>query len=282
MRSADALPAVLCKHHHRRTALVEVRHGSTRRLVVLDGEDSIFQTSPYDFYGVTCTSRAATAVSSSRANTLTSLCPGRRKAIPIIMSESTPDFSRISAHTCTRDYQTCLIGPDLDCPLPPSWWRDRLRGIKHRVSKLNAPWIDWGAQAHRFEHRWAQLLALRTSQPDMDVVLLDTLWGWPRHRRHLHDRLGELSPKFDIRAAASLPRTPSLRNRRCHAATTYRQITLWRSSGDGVKGPKELLARSRVGVFATGFHYGCRSIVSFAWMQGLKVLSRSIPRSNPW
>lgn len=32
---------------------------------------------------------------------------------------------------------------------------------------------------------------------------------------------------------------------------------------------EQLLASSRLGVFATGFHYGWRTIVTFAWAVGL-------------
>lgn len=35
------------------------------------------------------------------------------------------------------------IGPDLDVALPHSWQGARGRGLRHRVTKLNRPWIDW-------------------------------------------------------------------------------------------------------------------------------------------
>ena len=53
--------------------------------------------------------------------------------------------------------------------------------------------------------------------------------------------------------------------------------------GGGVgPGYETALAASRVGVFATGFHYGWRNIVTLAWAIGLPVLCDPIPYRFPF
>lgn len=268
--AGDLLPAPVRAHPHRRTAVLRVRDGARARLIVLDGEDSIFQTSPLiqwcDLY-FSCTYRSRFFSGDSFDLELPWQTDGE-------LDHYQREYGRLQqafAPHLHKGRPLVPIGPDLDAALPMTWVGARWRGVKHRLSKLRAPWIDWSAQHERFEHRWARLLALRTSEPDVDVVLKDSLWGWPRHRRALHERLSALADRFTIHSELHY-REPFAYELGGMPAPNADDYPI--RAGGGVPGAYEsMLARSRVGVFATGFHFGCRSIVMFAWMQGLRVLS---------
>lgn len=145
----------------------------------------------------------------------------------------------------------------------------KIRGLHHRLDQRFGSGMSWRYDLQDFENRYAYLEALRRAPLRHDVVLLDTLWGWPRHREALHRRLNELSA-----------------SRRIHARLNWRPGSEWDGSKQNptpeagypivsghVDNYEAMLASSRLGVFATGFHFGWRNIMTLALMWGLPVLS---------
>jgi hypothetical protein len=108
-------------------------------------------------------------------------------------------------------------------------------------------------------------------------VLLDTLWGWPRHRLALHRRLQSISGHY-----------------RVHSRLNWSEPVPYDGSAENPLNPADfpvatepiddyesMLAASRVAVLATGFHWGWRAIMAFALMVGLPVYMDR-PLFEPW
>jgi len=267
---ADLLPEPIRRHAHRRTVAVSLADGAHRRIVVLDGEDSLFQTSPLiascDAYFTSTYHRRFFA-----GEPFACALPWQTEPEIAWYRQEYARLQTCFAPHLTKARPLAPLGPALEWTRPPGYVRGKLDALRHRLSLLRAPAVDWGLQHARFERRWAHLLALRRMPLRHDIVLKDSLWGWPRHRIALHRQLAALAPSADIRAELHYhapthhagPADPSLR------PEDYPLVT-----GGGVSGDYEaLLASSRLAVFATGFHWGCRNIVTLAWFLGLKVLS---------
>jgi hypothetical protein len=161
------------------------------------------------------------------------------------------------------------IGPELESEAPLSPSRQRLHNLRYRIRKAFTRTIDWLPQYERFEKRWDKLHELRTLEPRYDVVLKDSLWGWPHHRMALYRKLAALSGTFEIRAELHY-REPEAYELGDHLSPDPANFPF--KTGAGITGDyEEMLAASRLGVFATGFHWGCRNIVTLAWFLGLPV-----------
>jgi hypothetical protein len=110
-------------------------------------------------------------------------------------------------------------------------------------------------------------------------VLLDTLWGWPRHRLALHRQLQVLSNA----------------GHQIHSKLNWAEPSHWDGSntdpldraqfplmaGRNIENYEEMLAASRLAVFASGFHWGWRNIMTLALMWGLPILADR-PYLEPW
>ena len=157
------------------------------------------------------------------------------------------------------------LSPTAQLSLPELKVRNAFEKIARRLGE-SEPWFN---AHHSFEQRYCSLLALRNAPANYDVVLLDTLWGWPRHRYALHQRLQELGKAgFNI-----------------HAHLNWSEPTTWDGSARAplerslfpvltgqVVNYEKMLAESRLAIFATGFHWGWRSIMALALMLGLPML----------
>jgi hypothetical protein len=121
------------------------------------------------------------------------------------------------------------------------------------------------------------LLALRHAPLKYDVVLNDSLWGWPARRISLHNQLDCLKDRFAIHAKLSWAPPVSFdasdRLGLCSAdfPRVIGQITDY----------EEMLASSRLGIFATGFHWGWRSIMTLTMLFGIPVLTDRL-LLQPW
>lgn len=268
--SADLLPEFVRAHKHRRTAAVRISDGSLSRLVILDGEDSIFQTSPLiehcDLY-LSCTYRSR-FFNDERFDLQE---PWQSDSDVAWYRE---EYKRLQERFRTHFHKACPlapIGPAMEWTPRLPFVKRKVHGLRHRLSALRAPKTDWGPQYERFSLRWEQLMEMRKIPVRHDVVLKDSLWGWPMHRVTLHRRLASLSGRYDIRADLNyLPATEHGGINAPHPDPADFPM----KCGGGVTGNyEEILAASRIGVFSTGFHWGCRNIVTLAWLLGLKVLS---------
>lgn len=266
---AELLPPAIRQHQHRRTVAIRISDGARSTLVVLDGEDSLFQTSSLiehcDLY-FSCTFRKKFFNREPFDlelpwQTECELRPYREKYQAV--------QERFRAHL-KKGRLFVPIGPNMEPNLPLNFLNAKVLNLRHRIAKLKAPWLDWGVQFSRFERRWEHLRHLRAKTPIHDVILKDSLWGWPRHRIALHQRLRELSSDFKIGAELHyrVAEPYELGTHPAPVREDFPQIV-----GQGVAGDYETqLASSRIGVFATGFHYGCRNIVTLAWFLGMRTL----------
>ncbi|MCP9849776.1 hypothetical protein [Cyanobium sp. Morenito 9A2] len=267
----DWLPQDLRQRSYRRIVLLGVQWGGQRRLVAVDGEDSPFQLSDLiervDRY-YTCT-----------------YCPFLfqeqqfRIALPWQSdAEIRPYRQRFGSLVNRYGDQFhkvrpwAPIGPDLECSQPQRSWSERKLGnLRHKLQLRWCGTLDWQPQLERFSARWEHIKALRTEAPTVDVVLLDSLWGWPRHRIALHSQLANLAAQgYGIRSQLNHrePEADELGDAPAPDPADF-PMQVGEPIGENYE---QLLAQSRLGAFATGFHYGWRSIVTLAWALGLKTL----------
>ncbi len=72
----------------------------------------------------------------------------------------------------------------------------RLRNLRRKIVKVTTGTLDWTAEHVDFEERYRELLSYRDLPQRYDIVLMDSLWGWPRHRVALHTELARLSSRY--------------------------------------------------------------------------------------
>lgn len=160
------------------------------------------------------------------------------------------------------------IGPDLGRKQPIGPLARKLRNAHDKAARALGRSHEWRFVLEDFEHRYADLLGRRNTPAAHDVVLLDTLWGWPRHREALHRRLQDMSAD----------------GRDIHSRLNWAEPSHWDGSDAAplnkadfpiTTGPVDnyeaMLAASRLGVFASGFHWGWRNIMTVALMWGLPI-----------
>jgi hypothetical protein len=267
----DWLPSDLRQRHYRRIVLVGLEWRRQRRLIAVDGEDSPFQLSELiervDRY-YTCT-----------------YCPHLYEerqfgfALPW-QSEAEINHYRQRCQALIAQYSHRFasvrpwapIGPNLESPQPQrSWPRCRLANLRHKLQLRLQGTVDWSPQFQTFTTRWAQIQSLRTLEPKLDVALLDSLWGWPRHRISLHRQLATLADQGYVIRSRLDYRKPEPYELGDAPAPQPDHFPM--QVGASIHGNYEqLLAASRLGVFSTGFHYGWRNIVTLAWALGVQTL----------
>jgi hypothetical protein len=161
------------------------------------------------------------------------------------------------------------IGPALE-GRPVGRLRQRLRNLRHRLQWRMSCTLSWGGVKADFERRYADLLGLRRRPACYDVVLLDTLWGWPRHRQALHAALASLHARGRT-IHSRLAWSPGMEldgSDHAHPDPAAFPMTIGR-----VENYEAMLAESRLAVFATGMHYGWRNIMTLAMMIGIPILA---------
>lgn len=163
------------------------------------------------------------------------------------------------------------IGPNQGTPSPVAPWKQKLKNVQHRIGRLSGRGDDFSGVYESFERRQAYINSLRQETLAYDVVLNDSLWGWPQHRVNLHHRLYELSEK----------------NYRIHSVLNWNPPVAIDGSdknplpADGFpmktapfsKPYEQMLAQSKLAVFACGFHWGWRNIMMLALQVGIPVLT---------
>jgi hypothetical protein len=268
---ADYLPPPLVRAVHRRKAVVVVEQSGRRRIAVLDGEDSIFQTSELiehcDLYFV-CAFRKSFF---ERESFDLGFSWQTEAEVDHYRQLWTTLQSKLGSHFFkARAFMP--IGPNLTgAPTRVSRLQQKMRNLVHRTRAVVTPTRDWREQHASFEERFQQLIRLRNAPLQYDVVLRDSLWGWPRHRILLHRKLAEQATEFQIHS--------QLNYRECfdfeHAGFSKPEPADFPIiSGHPDQGDYEtMLASSRLAVFSTGFHWGCRNIHTLAWFWGLRVYS---------
>ena len=136
----------------------------------------------------------------------------------------------------------------------------------------------WFGGGYSFKHRYKlyikrynELLLLRNSNLQFDIVLNDSLWGWPVHRISLHkelDRLHKLGYNIHSRLAFTKASFLDGSNKLNIVESEFPMITK-----DIVGNYEVAISKSKLAVFACGFHWGWRNIVMLAIMLGIPVAS---------
>lgn len=273
---AAGFSAETAGHDHRHTSIFAIRGASQIKRVVVDSEDSFFWMAPLvrdcDLYFSAGYSPAFFEERSFIApypwQTEAEVAFYRDRAAWLIASYGEL-FGRIRCYV--------PIAPSMgrrDRPGPLSL---KLRNLRHKLSKQLMRDHDWHYDYVDFEVRYAELLSYRQAVQQSDIVLLDSLWGWPRHRVALHEHLRRLSPHYRIHSRLNWSPPYS-----CDAGDRSGLV-----QGDfpmtigAISDYEMMLSQSRLATFATGFHYGWRNIMTAALMMGLPVLTDRLI-VQPW
>lgn len=261
----------LRNRNYRRIVLVGVEWGRHRRLIAFDGEDSPFQLSDLikrvDLY-YTCTYCPHLY---ENHNFNFRLSWQREDEIVYYLNRFNTLIKAYSSYF-EKVRPFAPIGPNLDTPqIPITGLPRRLHNARHKVRLRFRGSVDWLPQFERFNRRWDGIRQMRTLKPNLDVVLLDSLWGWPRHRIALHQHLAQLADAgYSIRSKLNFrqPTPYELGDFPAPVSADFPMTVGFDIGGDYEK----LLASTRLGVFATGFHYGWRNIVTLSWAMGIRTL----------
>ena len=258
----------LAAHGHRHTSLVLVEDGSISRRCVIDSEDSFFFLSPLllrhaDLYFCAGYNRAF-----FEGRTFIPPYAWQQPDEVSFYDQRARDLVRECGDLFDRVRPFVPIGPELHAERPLTFVMRKLRNAHHKaVSRLRKS-QSWRFDCSDFEARYRQLLALRKTACLYDIVLLDTLWGWPRHRHALHLRLRELAKAGRTIHARLRWSEPMALDGGDRFPLTQDEFPLETGRVDRYE---PMLASSRLAVFATGFHWGWRNIMTLALMWGLPI-----------
>lgn len=163
------------------------------------------------------------------------------------------------------------IAPNQATVLPVAGWRQKFRNISHRINQIAGKGTNFADVYREFSVREAMMEQLRNHDLFYDIVLNDTLWGWPTHRINLHKKLQNLHHKKY--------RIHSILNWTAPSDCDGSSIKMVNPDDFPMKTSpinhsyEEMLAQSRLAVFACGFHWGWRNIMMLALRVGLPVVT---------
>ena len=164
------------------------------------------------------------------------------------------------------------IAPNLTSPVvQQKYLKQKITNLEHKVRGLIGAGSNYQQDFLAFEKRYSELLSFRDSKLRYDIILNDSLWGWPQHRTNLHLKLKELANK----------------GREIHSILKWSDPVIYdgsieRTSDKNIfpliskelTSPYEaMISQSRMAVFACGFHWGWRSIMMFSLMAGVPVVT---------
>jgi hypothetical protein len=259
-------PAAVAAHEHRHTSVIAIDDGARTVRCIVDGEDSFFQLTSLikhaDLYF--CAGYNAAFFEEERFDPPYAwLHPHEYSHYAEKAAELVRSFS--DCFSCVRPFVP--IGPNMGGKLPTFPLSQKLINAHHKLRTRLHDTQPWLLAYLEFETRYRRLLALRDASLSYDVVLLDTLWGWPRHRYALHKRLQSLAGTYSIHSRLKWHPPCSLdgSDREPLDPADFPIETGY------VGDYEQMLASSRLAVFATGFHWGWRNIMTLALMWGLPV-----------
>lgn len=264
-------------HEHKHTSVVLVEDGLGKRRCIVDSEDSFFWMSPLihhaDLYFSAGYNRKffeeRTFTPPYAWQQPDEVAFYVRRARELIEDHGAA-FDRVRAFV--------PIGPSLYLPRTMSFVDQKIRNVHHKLTSRAMAAQSWRFNHQDFEARYRQLLSLRNAPALYDIVLFDTLWGWPRHRYNLHMRLRELSASGKIVHARLRWSQPTDRDGGERFALSSADFPV--ETGN-VAEYETMLASSRLAVFATGFHWGWRSIMALTLMWGLPIHADRL-LLDPW
>jgi len=163
------------------------------------------------------------------------------------------------------------IAPNLNIDNPLGLLRQKLSNIEHRIRKTLNAGLNFRHDYKNFEKRYTQLLSLRHSNLKYDIVLNDSLWGWPEHRINLHRKLKELKEKGYAVNSVIKWSEPMVFDGSIEKKIDRGIFPM--QTGQPIESYETMLSESKLAVFACGFHWGWRSILVFSLLTGIPVLT---------
>jgi hypothetical protein len=252
----------LRQHEHRHTTLLLWEHNTRKRWILVDSEDSFAQLCPLiedvDVYFCAGYNHPIfhhkTFLQPYPWQTAADVASYRLQVEQMIQRWG-DHFSKVKKYV--------PIGPDSGQWPTPSWPTQKWRNLRDKTQKTLTGQRYWQPEFQVFEQRYRAMHALRSATLQYDVVLADTLWGWPHHRYALHQKLGQLAPYSLIYSQLKW------NDAALGSGLTSEQFPL---ISRPIAGNYEaMLAASRLAVFATGFHWGWRNIMTLALYWGLPI-----------
>lgn len=143
------------------------------------------------------------------------------------------------------------------------WLAKKWANLQDKVHRSLSGCLNWQNQFEMFEERYYEILSLRKSALTYDIVLSDTLWGWPHHRYSLHRQLDKLSEKYLIHSSLKWNKAAE------NSEFTQEQFPMLTRPID--RNYEFMLSASRLATFATGYHWGWRNIMTLALCVGLPI-----------
>jgi hypothetical protein len=162
------------------------------------------------------------------------------------------------------------IAPNQGIPIALPRWKQKYKNLAYRLNRFSGKGTNFSDVYKGYEVRESIMNDLRHHTLEYDIVLNDSLWGWPRHRLNLHTRLMELHRK-NYKVHSLLNWTEPVVHDGSIADPL--DISLFPFQTQPIQGYEEMLAKSRLAVFACGFHWGWRNIMMLALRTGIPVLS---------
>ena len=255
-------------HKHRRTVILKVIKNGLTKFIFADAEDSFFHLShlikDIDIYFI------------SSYNTDFFIHKKTDYLLSWHNQEEVMEYKEIATDLISKYGNEFYkvkklfpIGPGLDLQLPKlGWIQSKLKNLLFKLHKSLLGSNNWEEAYKLFEMRYAKLLSYRNEPLLYDIVALDTLWGWPEHRMELHNQLMLLSSQFNILSELRFNENKHTK----HIDPNDFPIVSNLINGDY----EQKLVSSRLGVFATGYHFGWRNIVMVALMAGIPIYSDEI------
>ncbi|NTE04807.1 hypothetical protein G6M26_10335 [Agrobacterium tumefaciens] len=163
-------------------------------------------------------------------------------------------------------------------PIAPNLWKEI------PLTKTKRFWLNIADRLRKFfnlpnhyedvyqvyQSRYQDLLKLRNDNLRYDITLNDTSWGWPLHRIKLHQILRKLADGgFAINSILNYGEPSPCDN----SDSLQLKTSDFPMSIGSISDYEQMLASSKLGVFACGFHWGWRNILSLALFIGLPVIT---------
>ncbi|WP_183563778.1 hypothetical protein [Mucilaginibacter sp. SP1R1] len=151
-----------------------------------------------------------------------------------------------------------------------SLFKQKFTNIMNRFSRLFKGNNYWLPMLDEFNQRYIELESLRKSHLKYDVTLNDTLWGWPKHRLNLHYKLSQLGVNYNINSILNWHK-PYINDTSINLNINAEQFPI--ICGNPIVNYEKMLSESRLAIFAAGFHWGWRNIMTLALFCGLPILT---------
>ena len=254
------------KHNHLSFLSLENKSRSTK--IIVDNEDSFIHCSPYlkeaDYYFT-----AAYSSDFYKNKTFPKVYNWQKEDdINWYQTESSSIIKRLSEHFY-KVKPFIPIAPNLTSSEKKNRFNQGMINAANKMTKFFKNRNYWRPALNDFEKRYNTIRSLRNNGLKYDVILSDTLWGWPKHRIKLHRKLAKLSVTYSINAILNW-HPPYIHDGSMNAKIDNRDFPM--HSGEVITNYEKMLSESKLGTFATGFHWGWRNIMTFSLCIGIPVV----------